>query len=44
MDNDSKYVILMNEHKTMSKGAAQLVITEIGKEVLDKYFKLRSDI
>lgn len=31
----------MNEHKTMRQGAAQLVINETGKEILDKYLQLR---
>lgn len=31
----------MNEHKTMTKGAAQLVITEAAKEILDSYLELR---
>ena len=39
--NGTRYVILMNEHKTMTKGAAQLVLTERSKEVLDQYLELR---
>ncbi len=34
----------MSEHKTMTKGAAQLVMTEEGKEILDKYLQLRLEL